>query len=124
MDWLPVVSLTVGVFAIVVAFLSIVLSVLIHNSAKDVLAKIDKRVSVTEEIVRGTQTKLVDTLTDIARPPKPTEQEMLLQIMLPAIINNPNLIGQLAELSQQAEKETPTPGGFASGTDDAKGPTT
>ena len=114
-DWLAivaVVSLTVGVMSILVGVASIIFGARTYNATKDVLAEIDKRVGVIEEIVRGVQTKLVDTVTEIAKPQRATMEEQIMQMMLPAMLNNPDgmqQMKQLMELGQQMGKDKPSP---------------
>ena len=101
MDWLTVVSLTVGVVSIALAVVAIVVSLWLSNTTTRVLAEIDKRAAVIDEVVRGTQTKLVDTLTTIASPPRATQEEMLYGMLGPLLANNPHLMETLVELGNQ-----------------------
>ena len=102
MDWLPIVSLTVGISSIVVAVASIWLSITTHSNTKDVLAEIDKRAAVIGETVKGTQEKLIDTVTALASPPKASEQEIMLKAFLPLMVSNPEVLERLAEMGKDA----------------------
>ena len=86
MDWLPIVSLTVGVFSIVLAGVAMLISTLNYERTKDVLSEISEKAAVIEGTVSDTQTKLVDTVTAIAKPKEETQEEKILQAMLPSII--------------------------------------
>lgn len=101
MDWLPIVSLTVGVVSIIVAVGAIIFSWSTYDRTKSVLAEVDKRAAVIEETVRGTQDKLVDTLTKIAAPPKETAEEKFLATLLPAIASNPDVLKQIMDAAKQ-----------------------
>ena len=107
MDWLPTVSLTVGIASIAVAIASIWLSVTTHSNTKDVLAAIDKRAAVIDETVKGTQQKLVETLTNIASPPKPSPEETLMTTLLPLVAANPELLERLSAMGQKAQENSP-----------------
>ncbi len=85
MDWVAVVSLTVGGFSILIAAIAIWLSTLNYERTKDVLAEISKQAAVIESTVSETQGKLVDTVTAIARPREETTEDKLLS----AYPNNP-----------------------------------
>ena len=95
MDWLAIVSLTVGTISILAAIAAITLSVLIHIKTQGVLADIKERAAVIEETVKGTQGKLLEAVTAIAVPPKASEQEMLMQMLGPILASNPELVERL-----------------------------
>ena len=102
MDWLPivsVVSLTVGGFSIAVAVASIWLSVVTHGNTKDVLARIAQSAAVVEEMVKGSQAKLIDTVADIASPPRVTWEDQLRLV----VASNPALTEKLLEWSLQSK---------------------
>ena len=54
MDWVAIVSLTVGCFSIVLAAFAMVISTLNYERTKDVLAEISKQASVIEGTVSET----------------------------------------------------------------------
>ena len=108
MDAYFVVSLVVGVVSIVLAVVAIWhsnqserKSLDNYNRTESVLAEITAKATVIENTVSNTQIKLVDTITDIARPRQETTEEMLLKALLPAMVQNPELLKQLAEISNQ-----------------------
>ena len=108
MDAYFVVSLVVGVVSIVLAVVAIWhsnqserKSLDNYNRTESVLAEITAKATVIEKTVSNTQTKLVDTITDIARPRQETTEEMMLKTLLPAMVQNPELLKQLAEISNQ-----------------------
>ena len=99
MDWLPIVSLTVGVISIILAGVAMVISTLNYERTKDVLSEISEKAAVIEGTVSDTQTKLVDTVTAIAKPNEETPEEKILQAMLPSMIQNPDLLERLIKMS-------------------------
>ena len=100
MDWLPIVSLTVGVISIILAGVAILISTLNYERTKDVLSEISEKAAVIEGTVSDTQTKLVDTVTAIAKPKEETQEEKILQAMLPSMIQNPDLLERLMKMSE------------------------
>ena len=80
MDWVAIVSLTVGCFSIILAVFAMVISTLNYERTKDVLAEISKQAAVIEGTVSETQGKLVDTVTAIAKPKEETQEDKLLEI--------------------------------------------
>ena len=108
MDAYFVVSLVVGVVSIVLAVVAIWhsnqserKSLDNYNRTESVLAEITAKATVIENTVSNTQTKLVDTITDIARPRQETTEEMFMKSVVPAILQNPKLLKQLVDLSKQ-----------------------
>lgn len=107
MDWLAGVSLTVGVFSIILAAVAIVVSLRTQRSTEKVLAEIDKRAAVIDETVKGTQEKLVDTMTELVKPQRATVEEQLLQQFMAGVFTNPGGVEQLKQLmefGQEIEK--------------------
>lgn len=97
MDSVTVGSLVVSVGSTILAIVAIVVSLLMYDRTKGVLAEIRERAAVIEKTVSGTQEKLVDTVTAIARPPKMTQEETLLN----AVLANPELLDRLVEVSKK-----------------------
>ena len=107
MDWVAAVSLTVGGFSIILAAFAMVISTLNYERTKDVLAEISKQAAVIEGTVRETQSKLVDTVTSIAKPKEETQEDKLLGALLPSMVNNPQLLEQMIRLGEQQGKSSP-----------------
>lgn len=101
MDWLPIVSLTVGIISIILAGVAIWLSTLNYERTKDVLSEISEKAAVIEGTVSDTQTKLVDTVTAIATPKEETQEEKITQAILPLIVKNPEFLERLMKMSEQ-----------------------
>ncbi len=101
MEWLAIVSLTVGVISIILAGIAIWLSTLNYERTKDVLAEISKQAAVIEGTVSETQSKLLDTVTAIAKPKEETQEDKLLETLLPEMMKNPELLATLMKAGQQ-----------------------
>ena len=111
MDGYFVVTLIVGVVSVVLACVAIWLSrqaerqsVENYNRTKDVLAEISEKAAVIESTVNNTQEKLVDTITEIARPQKESQEEVMLRTLLPAILQQPELLEKLVEAGAKLEQ--------------------
>ena len=107
-----VVSLVVGAISVVLALVAIWYSSQSerkstenYNSTKDVLAEISRKAAVIESTVNNTQEKLVDTITEIARPKQETQEEMLMKTMLPTILQNPQMLERLITSAEQQRRE-------------------
>ena len=72
-----------------------------YNRTKDLLAEIDKKAAVIESTMNSTQDKLLDTVTAIAHPKEATQEEKLMNYLLPSIIDNPALLDRLIEVGAQ-----------------------
>ena len=106
-----VISLVVGIVSIVLAIVAIWHSTQSerkstenYNRTKDVLSAISEKAAVIEGTVNKTQEKLVDTITDIARPKQETQDEVLMKAMLPAVLQNPQLFERLIKAAEQQNK--------------------
>lgn len=117
MDAYFAVSLVVGVVSIVLAVVAIWYSTQAekksadsYNQTKEVLAAISEKAAVIQETVNTTQQKLVDTITEIAKPPRDTEQDIFLKTLLPAMLDNPELMERLIKLGSQQEQRDEGPG--------------
>ncbi len=84
--------------------MAIVTSLLVYDRSKSVLSDIDKKAAVIEESVSGTQAKLVDTVTEIAKPQKDTVEDKLLESLLPMMVQDPALLTKLMELGKKEEE--------------------
>ncbi len=104
MEWTDGFSLAVGGFSMILAGVAITVSILSYLRTKDVLAQIDKKAGVIEEAVGETQSKLVDTVTAIARPKEDTPEQQMLSTLLPAILSNPELLEQLIAFGKKQEE--------------------
>ena len=103
MDWVAIVSLTVGCFSIILASVAMVISILNYERTKDVLGEISKQAAVIEGTVSETQGKLVDTVTAIAKPKEETKEDKLLGALLPSMVNNPEFLEQLIRMGEQQQ---------------------
>ena len=106
MDWVAVVSLTVGCFSIILAALAMLISTLNYERTKDVLSEISKQAAVVERTVSETQGKLLDTVTAIAKPKEETQEDKLLGALLPSMMNNPQFLEQLMKIGEQQGKSS------------------
>ena len=111
MDILTAISLIVGVVSVVLALVAIWHSVKSerrstenYDRTKDVLAQISEKAAVIEATVNNTQNKLVDTVTDMARPQRESQEEILLKTLLPEIVKNPQWIEQMMAAAQQQNR--------------------
>ena len=100
------VSLIVGISSVALAVFAIWYgnqsrreSVENYNRTKDVLAEISTKAAVIEATMNNTQTKLVDTLTDIVRPQRETQEEMMMRVLAP-MLGNPDALTNLERLAQ------------------------
>ena len=101
------VSLVIGVTSIVLAIVAILYgfqaerkSTDNYNRTKDVLSEISQKAAVIEGTVSNTQKKLVDTVTAIARPKEETQEDKILQAVIPSILQNPQMLERLVKLSE------------------------
>ena len=106
MDWVAIVSLTVGCFSIILAVFAMVISTLNYERTKDVLAEISKQAAVIEGTMSETQGKLVDTVTAIAKPKEETQEDKLLGALLPSMVNNPQFLEQLIRIGEKQGKSS------------------
>ena len=102
MDWLSVVSLVAGGASIALAITAIAVSLITYDRTKGVLTEVDKKAAVIEEMVKGTQSKLVEAVIEIAAPAKETAQEKALAEALPELLKNPDGLKQLMEVANTA----------------------
>ena len=80
-----------------------------YDRTKDTLSEISQKAAVIEGTVSKTQDKLVDTVTAIAKPKEETQDEMIAKAVLPSMVQNPQMLEKMIELSErQGEKQ---PGG-------------
>ena len=101
MEWLAIVSLTVGIISIILAGIAIWLSTLNYERTKDVLAKISEKAAVIEGTVSETQGKLLDTVTAMAKPKEETVEDKLIAAFLPMMADNPEIIQTLAKAGER-----------------------
>ncbi len=108
-------TLTIGTISITLAIVAIWYSYQAerkstdnYNRTKDVLSEISQKAAVIESTVTTTQQKLVDTITEIATPHRETQEEMLMKTLLPAVLQNPQIMENLMTISQQ-QQPNPNP---------------
>ena len=106
------ISLAVGAVSIVLALVAIWHSIHSerkseenYNRSKDVLSEISQKAAVIEATVSGTQEKLVDTVTTIARPKEETQEDVLFKTFASSIMQNPQMFERLLKFSEQQEKQ-------------------
>ena len=104
-------SLLVGVVSIVLAIVAIWHSIHTerkseenYNRTKDVLSEISQKAAVIEATVSGTQEKLVDTVTAIARPKEETQEDVLFRTVTSSILQNPQMLERVIELTKQQKE--------------------
>ena len=104
------VSLVIGVVSVTLALVAIWHSTQSerkstenYHRTKEVLAEISEKSAVIANTVSNTQSKLVDTITEIARPTRESTDEMLIKTLLPAMLEKPELMEQFSKLAQQQE---------------------
>ena len=68
------------------------------------MSDMSQKAAVIEATVNNTQTKLVDTITEIARPKQDSQEEMLMNALLPMLMQNPEALERLIRLSEQQGK--------------------
>lgn len=114
MDVTFTVSLVVGAVSIILAVLAIWLSIQSerrstenYDRTKDILSEISEKAAVIEGTVSNTQEKLVDTVTAIAKPKEETQDEMIAKVLLPSMVQNPQMLEKLIELSEQQGAKQP-----------------
>lgn len=102
---------TLSVVSIVLAVIAIGASVLSewrgrqhYDRTQEVLSDIKEKAAVIDSVVSGTQEKLLGAVTDLVRPQRETQDEMLMRTLLPAIVQNPNLLEQIMKWAQEQEK--------------------
>ena len=112
MDFSVILSIVIGVVSIVLALVAIWHSVMSerkindnYNRTKDVLSKISEKAAVIKNTMDNTQEKLVDTITDIAKPQRETQEEMLLKAFLPKMLDNPQLLDRLIRMQERQERK-------------------
>ena len=108
MDISVVVALVVGAVSIVLALVAIWHSWQSerksnenYNLTKDLLSDMSEKAAVIEATVSNTQAKLVDTITEIAKPKQDSQEEMLMNALLPMLMQNPEALVRLTRLSDQ-----------------------
>ena len=97
-------TLIVGIASLVASIFSIALAGFAiwytHRTSQDtikVLAEIDKKAAVIEGVAKASQEKLLDTVTRIAAPQPPSQEE---QIMAHAF-SSPEMMRLLIEIANQ-----------------------
>ena len=108
MDGTFVISLVVGVISMVLAIVAIWHSAQSekkstdnYNRTKDLLSAISQKAAVIEGTVSRTQDKLVDTVTSIASPRQESQDEILMKVLLPTVIQNPQIFDRLIAMAEQ-----------------------
>ena len=111
MDAYFVVSLVIGVVSVILAIVAIWHSTQSerkstenYNRTKDVLTEISEKAAVIEGTVSKTQDKLVDTVTAIAKPKEESQDDKIINALLPGLLQNPKAFEKLIEMSQQQKK--------------------
>ncbi len=98
-----VVTVILAVVAIWYSYQSERKSLRNYERTRDTLAEITTKAAVIETTVSGTQEKLVDTITSIARPKEESENEMLMKLIIPMMAQNPELLNTFVELGKKQE---------------------
>ena len=113
MEFSFIFSLIVGVVSIVLALVAIWLarqserrSTENYDRTKDILSEISQKAAVIESTVSNTQEKLVDTVTAIAKPREETQEDIILKAMM----QNPQVFQQMVKIAEQQGKKQPDGG--------------
>ena len=99
------VFLAVGIVSIILAVLAIWLSIDSYRRTKDVLSQISEQATSINSSVTMMQNKLVDTVASIANPAEANKEEALMRTLLPAMIENSQLLDKLMQLARESEKQ-------------------
>ena len=106
-----VISLVVGAVSIVLAIVAISYAILSerkstenYNRTKDLLAEISEKAAIIQSTVDNTQEKLVDTITEIAKPKHDTQEEILMKTLLPAMLEKPEMLERLITMSERQQR--------------------
>ena len=92
-----VVSLVASLFSIVLAGVAIWFTYHTSQSTRNLLADIDKRVTVVEEVAKISQEKLLDTVTSIAAPKEPSQEQQLMN----HLFSNPQGFVSLLQVARE-----------------------
>ena len=90
-------SLVASIFSIALAGFAIWFTYHISQSTGKLLTEVDKKATVVEEVAKASQEKLLDTVTSIAAPQRPTQEE---QLMAHAF-SSPEMIRMMLEIANQ-----------------------
>lgn len=100
-------SLVVGAVSVVLAIVAIWLSksseqrsVKYYEDTVKVLGQIEKQVAVIKQTSDTTHEKLLGTVTELAKPEKETQEEMLMRALLPQFAANPEKFQRMMQQSQ------------------------
>ena len=99
------VFLAVGIVSIILAVLAIWLSIDSYRRTKDVLSQISEQATSINSSVTLMQNKLVDTVASIANPAEAHKEEVLMQTLLPAMIEDPQLLDKLMQFARKSKKQ-------------------
>ena len=112
------VTLVVGVVSVVLAIVAIWLgsrsekqSAENYDRTKDLLAEVSQKAEVIKATVDTTQQKLVDTITDIARPQRESVQDKMMATLLPQMLQDPAAFQRFMEIAKQFEEKGKGQGG-------------
>ena len=97
-------TIAVSIVSILLAIIAIVVALIVERRTADTLGEITTKVEVIEATVAGAQKQLLDTVTDMAKPPDPGTQFGL--ALMPQILSNPELLERLMRLGQMAEEDS------------------
>ena len=110
METSVVVSLVIGAVSITLAIVAMLHSTLSERRStdnyirtRDTLAEIAKQAAVIESTVSNTQNKLVETITEIAKPEQESMEMAMLKGLMPAMVSDPTILQQMIT---EARKQT------------------
>ena len=92
-----VISLAASVFSIALAGVAIWFTYHTSQTTRNLLADIDKRATVVEEVAKTSQEKLLDTVTSIAAPKEPSQEQQLMN----HFFSNPQSFVSLLQLVRE-----------------------
>jgi hypothetical protein len=99
-----IVSLVLGIVAIALSFASERRSRESYEKTRDALDKISTMSAVIETTVKDNQTRLLDTLSEIANPKAPSLQDQATAAIIQGLLQNAGGAEQLLKFAERAQK--------------------
>ena len=96
------ISVTVGVASLIASVVSIILAGVAiwftyhtSQSTRALLAEVDKKAAIIEGVAKASQEKLLDTVTSIAAPKEPNQEQQLMNLL----VSNPGAFNDLLQIA-------------------------
>ena len=96
------VAIVLAIVSIVLAAVAIITSIRMYIGTKDTLSNISEKAAVTQSTVQGAQKQLLDTVTEIAKPQRETEEATMMRTMLPVMMQDPKMRDGLAQIMRDS----------------------